>query len=34
MNVICMCNWATMLYNGKFTENCKQAITKKIKIII
>ena len=29
-----MYNWVTLLYSRKFTEHCKPAIMKKIKIII
>ena len=28
-----MCDWVTLLYNGKMTEPCKQTIMEKIKII-
>ena len=27
----CMCNWVTMLYSRKLTEQCKPAITEKNK---
>ena len=30
---ICVCDWVTLLYNGKSTENCKPAIMEKTKII-
>ena len=31
---MCMCNWVTMLYSRKSTEQCKPAIVEKIKIVI
>ena len=30
----CMCDWVTLLYSGKLTEDCKLAIMEKIKIIV
>ena len=30
---ICMCDWVTLLYSRKWTEHCKPAIMKRIKII-
>ena len=29
-----MCDWVTLLYSGKLTEDCKLAIMEKIKIIV
>ena len=31
---ISMCDWVTLLYSRKLTEQCKSAIMEKIKIII
>lgn len=31
---MCMCNWVTLLYSRKLTEDCKPATMEKIKIII